>query len=69
MTNQEKIAQGFYTTQTDAVTGEVTQIVYTDEQVQESLNWVDPTSQPTVSDLQAQLATIAAQLQALKATS
>jgi hypothetical protein len=69
MTNQEKIAQGFYTAQTDAVTGEVTQIVYTDEQVQESLNWVDTRPQPTVSELQAQLATIAAQLQALKATS
>ena len=66
MTNQEKIAQGFYTAQTDAVTGEVTQIVYTDAQVQESLNWIDPKPQPTVSDLQAQLATIAAQLQALQ---
>jgi hypothetical protein len=69
MTNQEKIAQGFFTSQTDSITGEVTQIVYTDAQVQESLNWVDPKPQLTVSDLQAQLATIAAQLQALKATS
>ena len=66
MTNQEKITQGFYTSQTDSITGEVTQIVYTDEQVQESLNWVDTKPQPTVSDLQAQLATIAAQLQALQ---
>ena len=66
MTNQEKIAQGFYTTQTDAVTSEVTQIVYTDAQVAECLNWVDPKPQPTVSELQAQLADIAAQLQALQ---
>ena len=69
MTNQEKITQGFFTSQTDSITGEVTQIVYTDEQVAECKNWVDPKPQPTVSDLQAQLATIAAQLQALKATS
>ena len=68
MTNQEKITQGLYTTHTDSITGEVTQIVYTDEQVQESLKWVDTRPQPTVLDLQAQLATIAAQLQALKAT-
>jgi hypothetical protein len=66
MTNQEKIAQGFFTSQTDSITGEVTQIVYTDAQVQESLNWVDPTPQPTVSELQAQLADIALQLQALQ---
>lgn len=66
MTNQEKIAQGFYTSQTDSITGEVTQIVYTDEQVAECLNWVDPKPQPTVSDLQAQLADIAAKLQALQ---
>ena len=68
MTNQEKIAQGFYTSQTDSITSEVTQIVYTDEQVAECKNWVDPKPQPTVSDLQAQLATIATQLQALKDT-
>ena len=66
LTNQEKIAQGFYITQTDAVTGEVTQVVYTDEQVQESLNWVDTRPQTTVSDLQAQLADISAKLQALQ---
>jgi len=66
MTNQEKIAQGLYTTHTDAITGEVTQIVYTDAQVEESLNYVNPTPQPTVSELQAQLAEISAQLQALK---
>lgn len=66
MTNQEKIAQGFFTTHTDAITGEVTQIVYTDAQVEESLNYVNPTPQPTVSELQAQLAEISAQLQALQ---
>ena len=66
MTNQEKIAQGFYTTQTDAVTDKVTQIVYTDAQVAECLNWVDTKPQPTVSDLQAQLADIATKLQALQ---
>jgi hypothetical protein len=33
MTNQEKIAQGFFTAHTDSITGEVTQIVYTYEQV------------------------------------
>jgi hypothetical protein len=66
MTNQEKIAQGFFTSQTDSITGEVTQIVYTDEQVAECLNWVDTKAQPTVSDLQAQLADIATKLQALQ---
>lgn len=66
MTNQEKIAQGFYTTQTDSITGEVTQIVYTDAQVAECKNWVDTRPQPTVLELQAQLADIAAKLQALQ---
>jgi hypothetical protein len=66
MTNQEKITQGLYTTHTDSITGEVTQIVYTDEQVQECLNCVNSKPQPTVSDLQAQLADIASQLQALQ---
>lgn len=66
MTNEEKIAQGFYTTHTDAVTSEVTQIVYTDAQVVECQNYVNATPQPTVSELQAQLADIAAKLQALQ---
>jgi len=68
MTNQEKIAQGFYTTHTDAVTGEVTQIVYTDAQVVECQNYVNPTPKPNVSELQAQLADIAAKLKALQGT-
>ena len=66
MTNQEKIAQGFFTSHTDSITGEVTQIVYTDEQVAECKNWVDPRPQPTVLDLQAQLADISAKLTALE---
>ncbi len=65
MTNQEKIAQGFFTSHTDSITGEVTQIVYTDEQVAECKNWVDPKPQPTVSELQAQLADIQAKLNSL----
>ena len=51
MTNQEKIAQGFYTSHTDSITGEVTQIVYTDAQVAECKNWVDPKPQPTKEEL------------------
>lgn len=66
MNNQEKIAQGFYTTNTDAITGETTQTLYTDEQVEECLNWVAPPTKPTVEQLQAQLANIAAKLQALQ---
>lgn len=66
MTNQEKIAQGFYTSHTDSITGEVTQIVYTDAQVAECKNWVDSRPQPTVLDLQEQLADISAKLTALE---
>lgn len=67
MTNEEKIAKGFYTTHTDAVTGEITQILYTDEQVQECLDsQTQQAPQPTVSELQAQLADIAAKLQDLQ---
>jgi hypothetical protein len=66
MTNEEKIARGFCTTQVNVQTNETTQIVYTDAQVEECLNYVNPTPQPTVSDLQAQLAEISAQLQALQ---
>ena len=33
MTNQEKIDLGLYTLQTDSITGEVTIIPYTDEEV------------------------------------
>jgi hypothetical protein len=62
MTNQEKIAQGFYTSHTDSITGEVTQIVYTDAQVQESLNWVNPTPQPTKEELLAKLEELQTQI-------
>ncbi len=50
----------------DAVTGKTTKIPYTQAEIDECNNWVDTKAQPTVSDLQAQLATIAAQLQALQ---
>jgi hypothetical protein len=67
MTNQEKIAQGFFTTQLDVVTGETTQIIYTDEQVQECLDsQTQQAPQFTVEQLQAQLADIASKLQALQ---
>jgi hypothetical protein len=65
MTNQEKIAQGLYTTHTDAITGEVTQIVYTDAQVEECLNWLDPITQPTIEELKAQLADLQAKINSL----
>ena len=65
MTNQEKIAQGFYTSQTDSITGEVTQIVYTDEQVQESLNWVDTRPQPTKEELLSKLQELQTQIASL----
>ena len=51
---------------TDAVTGEVTKIPYTQKEIDESLNWVDPKPQPTVAELQAQLAEISAKLKALE---
>lgn len=68
MTNEEKIAKGFFTTQLDVVTGETTQIVYTDEQVQECLDnqAQQEAAKPTVEQLQAQLAELATQLQALQ---
>lgn len=63
MTNEEKIAKGLCTAQTDAETGEVTIIPFTDEEI---ANIVEPeVIQPTVEELQAQLASIASQLQAL----
>jgi hypothetical protein len=65
MTNQEKIAQGFYISHTDSITGEVTQIVYTDAQIAECKNWVDSKPQPTVSELQAQLADLQSKLNSL----
>jgi len=51
---------------TDAITGETTKIPYTQAEIDASLNWVDPKPQPTVEQLQAQLAEISAQLQALQ---
>ena len=51
---------------TDAVTGETTKIPYTQAEIDECKKWVDPKPQPTVSDLQAQLADIATKLQALQ---
>jgi hypothetical protein len=65
MTNQEKIAQGFYTTHTDAITGEVTQIVYTDAQVEECLNYVNSTPQPTKEELLAKLQELQTQIASL----
>lgn len=62
MTNQEKIAQGFFTSQTDSITGEVTQIVYTDAQVAECLNWVDTKLQPTKEELLAKLQELQTQI-------
>jgi hypothetical protein len=54
---------------TDAVTGEVTEVIrdWTAEELA-SQQAAPVTPQPTVSELQAQLADISAQLQALKAT-
>ena len=66
MTNQEKIAQGLFTSQIDAITGEITQIVYTDAEIDECQNYVNTKPQQTVSELQAQLADISAKLQALQ---
>jgi hypothetical protein len=51
---------------TDAVTGEITKIPYTQKEIDECNNWVDATPQPIVSDLQAQLADISAKLTALE---
>jgi len=51
---------------TDAVTGETTKIPYTQKEIDECKNLVDTRPQPTVSELQAQLADIAAKLQALQ---
>lgn len=64
MTNQEKINAGLCTTYTDAITGETTIIPFTDEEI---ANIKEPVIvKPTVSELQAQLADIAAKLQALQ---
>lgn len=64
MTNEEKIAKGLCIAQTDANTGEVTIIPYTDEEI---ANIKEPEIvKPTVADLQAQLADITAKLQALQ---
>jgi hypothetical protein len=65
MTNQEKITQGLYTTHTDSITGEVTQIVYTDEQVQECLNCVNSKPQPTKEELLAKLQELQTQIASL----
>lgn len=51
---------------TDAVTGETTKIPYTQKEIDECKNLVDPRPQPTVLELQAQLADIATKLQALQ---
>jgi hypothetical protein len=51
---------------TDAITGEITKIPYTQKEIDECNNWVDATPQPIVSDLQAQLADISAKLTALE---
>jgi hypothetical protein len=51
---------------TDAVTGETTKILYTQAEINECNNWVDPKPQLTVSDLKAQLAEISAKLSALE---
>jgi hypothetical protein len=64
MTNQEKIAQGLCTAQTDSITGEVTIIPFTDEEIA-AIQSAPVKSQPTVSDLQAQLADIQAKLNSL----
>ena len=66
LTDQEKLDQGFFTSQLDVNTNIVTQVPFTDEQVEQGLNPVIKTSQPTVSELQAKLAEISAQLQALQ---
>lgn len=64
MNNEEKIAKGLYTAQTDANTGETTIIPFTDEEI---ANIKEPVIiKPTVEQLQAQLADIAAQLRALQ---
>jgi hypothetical protein len=65
MTNQEKITKGLCTAQTDSITGEVTIIPFTDEEIA-TIQAQPVTPQPTVSELQAQLAEISAQLQALQ---
>ena len=65
MTNEEKIARGFYTTQFNVQTNETTQIVYTDEQVEETLNEVVTKSQPTKEELLAKLQDLQAQIAAL----
>lgn len=51
---------------TDAVTGETTKIPYTQKEIDECNNWVDTRPQPTVEQLQAQLADIAAKLKELQ---
>jgi len=65
MTNQEKITQGLCTAQTDSITGEVTIIPFTDEEIA-AIQSAPVIAQPTVSELQAQLANIPSQLQALQ---
>ena len=51
---------------TDAITGEITKIPYTQKEIDECNNYVDPKPQPIVSDLKAQLADISAKLTALE---
>ena len=67
MTNEEKIAKGFFITHTDAITGEVTQILFTDEEVEHSLNWVNPKQQPTKEELLAKLTELQNQIAQLGA--
>jgi hypothetical protein len=65
MTNEEKIAQGLCTAQTNAETDEVTIIPFTDDEIS-AIQSAPAQPQPTVADLQAQLATIQAQLAVLQ---
>jgi hypothetical protein len=51
---------------TDAITGETTKVPYTQKEIDECNNYVDTKPHLTVKQLQAQLAEISAQLQALQ---
>lgn len=52
---------------TDAVTGETTKIPYTQAEIDECNNWVDPKPQPTKEELLAKLQELQAQITALGA--
>lgn len=66
MTNEEKIAQGLCTAQTDSITGEITIIPYTDGEIDNTKHIVETVISPTLDELKAQLVSIQDQILSLK---